>query len=310
VAIVGGGAFGRGVAGAIARGVEPGEASVLLWSRTLGDQGPSVEVVRELSAVAERELIFLAVPSTHAPSVLSLLGQELDGRHLVVHVSRGLLEQGVRPLSEAVRERTPCRRIGALAGPLSAEALLGGRSAGAVVGSDFPEVVAAVAGRLASPSIVIDGSEDLLGVELASALTGMLLVAIGLAQGLRMGPCSVGILATHGIAEGARVGASLGARPETFHGLACSGDLVAAIAGDPRPEIAVGRELSRGRSVESLGGVVDEFIEGISVAQDVATYCRRANLDAPIILAMADLLSGSASLERTCESLFGAARQA
>ncbi|HJK95426.1 MAG TPA: NAD(P)-binding domain-containing protein, partial [Polyangiaceae bacterium LLY-WYZ-15_(1-7)] len=135
VAVVGGGGFGQGIARAAARqGLE-----VLLWSRS----PRNLEGVKDTTSfveVARAGLIFLAVPSPFVEAVAGEMGQQLDGRHYLVHVSRGLVGDALEPISLALRRVTPCRRVGALGGPLVAEALRDGTPSGAVVGTHFPEV--------------------------------------------------------------------------------------------------------------------------------------------------------------------------
>lgn len=45
------------------------------------------------------------------------LGDAIDGSHYVVHGIRGLLHEGLTPISDVIRDETPCRRVGAIGGP-------------------------------------------------------------------------------------------------------------------------------------------------------------------------------------------------
>ena len=74
--------------------------------------------------VARARLIVLAVPSEVAREVLRLLGDHVDGSHLIVHGIRGLGSGGaLETVSDIIREETPVRRIGALGGPVQATEL-------------------------------------------------------------------------------------------------------------------------------------------------------------------------------------------
>jgi len=133
IGVVGGGSFGRSLARAACRVGQ----RVILWSRQdrQMDAGESIACTTRLADLREAELVFFAVPSPHVTALADELGHSLDGSHLLVHVSRGLLGPELHTVSEALAARTPCRRVGALAGPLVAKNLADGRPGGAIIGS-------------------------------------------------------------------------------------------------------------------------------------------------------------------------------
>jgi glycerol-3-phosphate dehydrogenase (NAD(P)+) len=294
IAVVGAGAFGQGLAHAVARAAQRrGGAPVTLWSRearSLGVDG--IHSTGDLDEVVACELIILAVPAQHAAEVLDRMAPSLHGGHLMVHVTRGLVDESLKPMSHVIRTTTSVRRVGALAGPLTAVALRDGDPGGGVIGSDFPEVIAATKRAIASPSLRLYGTSDMLGVEYGSALTGMLLFALGTAKGMGLDAATLGVLGARGLAEATRVGVAMGARAETFSGLACVGDLLAAVAGEARPEMEAGRRLAEGDSTADAVGGSPVRIEGHTVALRVAELADRMRIDTPIASVMAALLSG------------------
>ncbi len=284
VAVLGGGGFGRALAIQAARAGR----SVILWSRSSREALPDgVQATTQLADLAQAELVFVAAPSIHVEGLARELGHHLDGAHLLVHVSRGLLGDELMPLTQLLRAVTPVRRVGVLAGPLVARALAQGEPGGGVVGSLFPEVVEAVRDAIGGPTLRIYGTQDVVGVEVA--------LAIGYAQGRGFGPATTAILATRGMAEAARVGLACGAVERTFSGLAGFGDLLAAVAGDGRPESAFGRVLAEGVPLGEAAAKAGAFVEGATIAAQVTAFAKRRDLEAPIAAGMAALLSGEAS---------------
>ncbi|HBQ10866.1 MAG TPA: hypothetical protein DEF51_06660 [Myxococcales bacterium] len=175
VGIVGGGSFGVGLGVAIAR--NGGEA--LLWSRTKRDAPEGVTATSDLAALSECELIFVCVPSMHVPAVAPELGAHLDGRHLLVHVSRGLIGDELQTVSRHLSANTPARRVGCLAGPLNPRVLTEAIPGGGVVGTRFPEVAEAVREAIGAPEVRLYDTDDVVGVEVASAMVGLLALAAG-----------------------------------------------------------------------------------------------------------------------------------
>lgn len=299
IGIVGGGAFGVGLAHAISRGGN----DALLWSR----QPRSVDAPRARSAadVAELagcELIFVVVPSMHVAKAAEAIAPHLDGRHLLVHVSRGLIGDELRTVSKHLSAHTPARRVGCLAGPINPEVLAKAVPGGGVVGSGFPEVADAVREAIGG-TLRLYSTDDVVGVEVASALVGLLALAAGFILENRISPSALAVMMSRGLAESARVGAKLGAREETFHGLAGAGDLYAAIAGDERAEVRLGRALARSRDLETAGREAGAYIEGLTIARRVARFADRVGVDAPIARMIADVLEGSKTPDEGLTSL-------
>ena len=298
IGIVGGGGFGLGLARAVARGGR----QALVWSRQ--PKAPEgARAVEDLAEIGRCDLVFVAVPSMHAESVADVLGKHLDGRHLLVHVSRGLVGDALEGVSQILRERTPSRRVGCLAGPLNAHALAEGIPGGGIVGTGFPEVHEAVREAIAGPSLRLYQTDDIVGVEVSSALVGLLALAMGYAMELGIDPAALAILATRGMTEAARVGLTLGAEERTFSGVAGYGDLIAAIAGDGRPEIALGRALARGLSLEVAARNAGAHIEGVTIARRIQQHALRRAIEVPICEALAEAVEGKLSPAGVMERL-------
>jgi glycerol-3-phosphate dehydrogenase (NAD(P)+) len=293
VAIVGGGPF----AVALAKAVERAGHDVLVYSRSRrGEATKRIELTDDASRVGKSTLVFLAVPSPYIREVADRVGRHLDGRHYLVHVSRGLVGDDLTPISRVLREVTPARRVAVLGGPLVIRALAEGLPAGAIVGSRFPEVVDSVRQAIASPVLRIYSTRDVVGVEVASAMVGLLALVAGFARGFGMGPATLAVMMTRGLVEAARIGVSLGAEERTFSGLAGFGDAFAVAAGDDRPEIRAGQALANGEKLESAVQGAGTFVEAVTIARRVALHAERMGVEAPISAAIASVLDGHATV--------------
>lgn len=294
IGVVGGGAFGRGIAKAAARtGHE-----VTLWSRRAREiDDAKVRTSSAFADLSDAELIFLAIPSHVVEPVCVELGDHLDGGHLLAHVSRGLVGDALEPVSSVVRRLTPVRRVGALAGPLAAEALALGTPSGAIIGTHFPEVADAVREAIAGPSLRLYSTDDIVGVEVASALVGLLALAVGHAQARGVEPAALATFLTRGVVEASRLAERIGGDPKTLSGLAGYGDLLAVMAGDERPEEAVGRALAEGKSLTDATREAGAYIEGVSIAERVVAFAAREGIEVPICEAIARVLAGRPAAE-------------
>jgi glycerol-3-phosphate dehydrogenase (NAD(P)+) len=270
-----------------------------------------VQPTSSLAALRDVELLFLAVPSFYLDDLAVHLDAHLDGRHMLVHVSRGLATHDqsaletptLTTLSERLRALTACRRVGALAGPLVPESLATTKPGGAVIGTPFAEVAEATRAALGGPSMRLYSTRDLLGVEIASACVGVLAIAVGVAQGLGVGPGALALLCTRGMSEATRIGLEVGAEPTTFAGLAGFGDLVACVAGDGRAELTLGKRLAAGQTAASAHTALGAHVEGVLLAPRIARFAQLTGVDTPILSAIADLVGGALGPEAALASL-------
>src|SRR5690606_7037801 len=93
------------------------------------------------------------------------------------------------------------------------------------------EVLREVQAALSNPMLRVYTSSDLLGAELGGCLKNIYAIAAGCCDGLKLGDNARAALLTRALTEMVRVGAALGAQPETFYGLSGFGDLVATCHG-------------------------------------------------------------------------------
>ncbi len=292
VGVLGGGRWGF----ALAKAVQTAGHPVLVCTRREGTDGvPGVAVTTEVRDLgAQCTLILLAVPSSVARPVAALLGDVVDGSHMVVHGVRGLSDEGLLPLSEIVRQETPVRRVGALGGPVIVEDLMRANPAVIAVGSRYPEVLEALRNALSSPVLRVSETSDLTGLEWASALVGALMVALGYA---RVAGVSAGLLAglmTRGLHEATRIGVAAGADEHTFWSVAGYGDLMAAMGRMDRPEVKFGEALATGDDAAHARNGTETRIEAVELVPRVVAFARERGLAVPVFSALEQVLLGHA----------------
>jgi glycerol-3-phosphate dehydrogenase (NAD(P)+) len=289
VAVIGGGPWGLALASATARA----GAKTWLYSRRErrrdGALPEGVTQANDYRQVAdEARLVLLAVPSQTAGEVAYALGDFLDGRHLLVHAIRGLAKDTMSPLSDVIRRESPVRRIGAIGGPVVAEDLAAGRPSVMVVGSAYPEVRAAVSEAFVTPVLRLYETDDLRGLEWASALVGCLMIGVGYAKASGFGAGLVAAFISRGVQEAGRIAAAAGGDERTLLGLAGYGDLLASVEQSARPEIALGAALARGKSLEDAKKEVTLRIEALELIPRVAEWAVAQKVKAPIFHALAN----------------------
>ncbi len=298
VAVLGAGNWGTVVADRVARNGR----DVRLWTRSAEARDeinlehtneravrglrlhPRVRAVTDpRDALGVAQLVFVMVPAQSMRDMCKNVGDHFRPYHFVVHGTKGL-EIGTRArMSEVIHDETCIRQLGMLSGPNIATEIARGSPAGTVVVSHYPEVVRAASEALACESLMVFHGDDLLGVELSSALKNVIAIAAGIATEMGVGENAKAFLLTRGLAEITRIAVTSGAHPSTFGGLATLGDLVVTCASEHSRNHRIGRALARGvplaRALDELGMVA----EGVPTSLAAHELVRDLELAAPLI---------------------------
>jgi glycerol-3-phosphate dehydrogenase (NAD(P)+) len=267
-----------------------------------------VRVIREMKEAAEHaRLLILAVPSSVIRAVASELGDHLDGSHYVVHGVRGLVHEDhdgdLHTISDVIKEETPVRRTGALGGPALAQDILAGKPSVLVVGSRYPEVSEAAVAAFGSPALRVYPTNDVRGLEWASALVGCLTIAVGYAQAMNTSAGLVAALISRAVGEASRIAAAAGGEEKTLLGLAGYGDLLASIAQAERPEVLVGQALAKGLSPSEAAKAAELRVEALDLIPHIARWSESAGVRSPIFHALATGVVGGRSADAILHEL-------
>ncbi|MEO0055011.1 MAG: hypothetical protein RLZZ50_958 [Verrucomicrobiota bacterium] len=249
----------------------------------------SVQIGHELAPVLmEAELILLACPSQALRETCVRVrdGLALSTQlKLVVSLSKGLeLGTHLRP-TEVMAAVLPGRAVGSLTGPTNAAEVAAGKPSAMVLAASGVDdaLIAKVQAALSGPTLRVYRGDDVAGVEFGGCLKNVYAIAAGCCDGLRLGDNAKAALLTRALAEMVRVGAALGARPETFYGLGGFGDLVATCTGAWSRNRTFGQHLGEGKKASELIAASKGVVEGYRTTQSFLELVRKRGIEAPIL---------------------------
>ena len=302
IGIVGAGQFGSALASVLGRAGR----RVIIWSRDhavvdaintkrRSPRMPAAVLPESVSATAdpralssEVRFIVLATTSSIVRERARELGDVLDGSHIVVHAIGALAHPTNERVSEVMVQGLPTLKVGVLAGPALPADLAEGEFSSIVIASAFDEVVAEGRRLLnAPPSLRVYGSKDLVGVELASALSGAYTIALGLADGLGMGAGPRAVLVTRAVAESSRLGVAAGAEARTFAGLAGLGNMLVRASGERSADYVLGRRIADGIVTGD-----NAKTEGARATIAVLALAKSLRVRMPVLQGLAAVLTG------------------
>jgi glycerol-3-phosphate dehydrogenase (NAD(P)+) len=295
-AILGAGSWGSALAIQLARGGH----EVTLWGREPGllddvnqhhrnsrylpgiDLPPAITARDTIeAAVADAELLLMAVPIFAFSDILSVISPMLAGRG-VTWVCKGFEPGAGRFLHEVAAEQLGAGHpMAVLTGPsFASEVALDLPTAVTVAGSD-PDYAEQVAKAFHSGNFRAYTSPDMIGAELGGAIKNVFAIGTGICDGLGLGDNARAALITRGLAEMMRLGSVLGARPETLMGLAGMGDLVLTCTGDLSRNRRLGLALGRGEPIQKAISEIG-VVEGVAASIEVRRLARTHSVKMPI----------------------------
>ncbi len=195
--------------------------------------------------------------------------------------------------------------FGALSGPSFAEEVASGQPTAVALAANRLDDAREMARELHGNRLRIYPNDDLIGVEVGGAVKNVLAIATGVCDGLGLGLNARAALMTRGLAEIARLGQALGAKRETFMGLAGLGDLLLTCTGDLSRNRRVGLALAGGRSLTHVLEELGHVAEGVYTAREVERLSTRLGVEMPIAGAVSALLDGKINAAEAVELLMG-----
>ena len=239
--------------------------------------------LRETAAYGE--LIFIAVPSDFCRSVYGRIAPVLDRDRTVVSLTKGFDKRTLMRMSQVMEEvfRPPVRpRLAVLSGPSFAREVAAGNPTALVVASREPAAAREVQQAVSSESIRAYTSSDVTGVEVAGALKNVVAIAAGITDAMAFGLNTRSALITRGLVEITNLGLALGARRETFSGLAGMGDLILTCTGELSRNHRVGQGLGRGRKLAEILAGTRMVAEGVHTTVTARRIARALGVEMPI----------------------------
>lgn len=253
-----------------------------------------------LGEPAEADLAVVAVPSGAVREAAAFLP---PGTARFVVASKGLEPGTGRFMADLLVEARPDARVGVLSGPNLAVEIARGVPTVALAAFAARADAEAVQAAFNGPSFRVSLTDDVVGVELAGALKNVLAIGGGMSDGLGYGDNTKGAFLARGLMEVARLGAAMGARPETFLGPAGVGDLFATANSRLSRNYRVGFALGKGARLADALAEVGQVAEGVPTSEAALVLGRRHGVDLPVLAAVAAVLQGRVEPRRAVAML-------
>lgn len=243
----------------------------------------SIQITGDIQdAVADADLIVVAIPSAFLRDALSRLVGNLPSHLPVVSVVKGMENSTFLRPSEIIAEILRPPSIAILAGPSHAEEICRRLPTSVVAASTDLELASHVQTLFTTDRFRVYRNPDVVGVELAGALKNVIAIAAGICDGLGYGDNAKAALVSRGLAEMTRFGQQLQASVPTFSGLAGLGDLVTTCFSKHGRNRAVGERLGRGETLAQILASMKSVAEGVPTSRSIHELSLKLQIEMPI----------------------------
>ncbi|MBD3414414.1 MAG: NAD(P)H-dependent glycerol-3-phosphate dehydrogenase [Candidatus Aminicenantes bacterium] len=231
------------------------------------------------------DMVFIAVPSEYCRGMYEKMSPFLTSDQMIISLTKGIEYESLKRMSQMMQDIFDPQilsRIAVLSGPSFALEVAESHPTAVVVASTDSEVSQQIQQVISDPLFRAYTSSDVTGVEVAGALKNIIAISAGITDGLKFGTNSLAALITRGIAEITRLGVKMGAKPETFAGLAGIGDLVLTCTGKLSRNRYVGTELGKGKSIKKILKKMKMVAEGVVTTLSARKLAEKYEIEMPI----------------------------
>ena len=235
--------------------------------------------------------ILIVVPSHGLRETLKTIKPMLADDVRICWATKGFeLSTGELPHQVAEDVLGSDRPMAVLSGPTFAKEVAAGLPTAMTIAANDGDFASDLAEEISGANFRAYTADDMIGVEVGAAVKNVLAIGAGLSDGLGFGANARVALINRGLVEMTRLGLALGAKQDTFMGLACMGDLVLTCTDDLSRNRRTGLALATGKTIEEAQEEIQQVVEGVLAAKAVKGVAEKLSVDMPICLSIYKIL--------------------
>ncbi len=305
VTIVGAGSFGT----ALATVLDTAGNNVQIWARegnvvdTINNEHrnpaylaglklpESIKAYNDLEhCLRSQDIVVFATPSHTLREIAAKIKPCLDGHEILVTVSKGIENDTFKTMSQILIEVmegvTYEDNIGVLYGPSHAEEVATLKPTTVVAAAYSTRTARTIQEAFLTPMFRVYINNDVIGVEIGGSVKNIMAIAAGVIDGAELGDNAKAALITRGLHEMKRMGAVMGAHPDTFSGLTGMGDLIVTCTSKHSRNRHVGQQIGQGKKLDEIIKSMNMVAEGVKTTKSVYDWAVKSGIDMPITKAV------------------------
>jgi glycerol-3-phosphate dehydrogenase (NAD(P)+) len=235
-------------------------------------------------------LVVMAVPSHVMREVAQRVAGAMAEPHLFVSLAKGVEGGTFKRMSQVIQEECGWPTVAALSGPSHAEEVARELPTAVTVAATQENLAEFVQEVFTCEHFRVYTNTDIVGVELCATLKNVIAIGAGAVDGCGYGDNAKSALLTRGLVEIVRFGTAMGAKVESFFGLAGVGDMITTCFSRHSRNRAFGERIAKSMSTEEALRASTGVVEGYRNAKIIHEMAVRLGIDMPVTEAIYQVL--------------------
>ncbi len=241
-------------------------------------------------ALKETQLIFLVTSVKYLKSTLEHILPFYHQESICI-ASKGIEEESLEVLSTVVKNKLHTTNIAVISGPSFAIDLVHNNPVALAIAGK-KQVVNLVKDNLASETLKLRESSDIIGTQLCGCLKNIIAIASGILKGLSYSESTQAFLITESLHDIRKILKAFGGKKKTILSFAGVGDIILTCTSEKSRNYTYGYLLGKSQNEEEIKKYLKEnTVEGYSNLLAIHKLLEKKGIDIPLINLLYDIVN-------------------
>lgn len=318
IAMIGTGAYGLGVSIALLKKNE----SITMWveseerAKFLNNNKknanilPNIEIPENITftndlneVISNTNIVFIAVAAKFIDSVAKDLSKlNIKNKHFCI-LSKGIEQNTCEFVIDVFKRYVKTKNVSVISGPSFAIDMAKGEPVGLTIASKNNKTTLAIKRVLASDTVKLRTSNDIIGVELCGSIKNVIAIASGILEGLGYTESTRSFLITESLHDIKSLIYGLGGKKKTILSYAGVGDLLLTATSSKSRNYTYGILIGKKNYTMAEDYLKNNTVEGYYTLKSIYTLIKRKKINMPIINLIYEIIINKKEPEKLSEFL-------
>ena len=318
IAMIGTGAYGLGVSIALLKKNE----SITMWveseerAKFLNNNKknanilPNIEIPKNITftndlneVISNTNIVFIAVAAKFIDSVAKDLSKlNIKNKHFCI-LSKGIEQNTCEFVIDVFKRYVKTKNVSVISGPSFAIDMAKGEPVGLTIASKNNKTISAIKRVLASDTVKLRTSNDIIGVELCGSIKNVIAIASGILEGLGYTESTRSFLITESLHDIKSLIYGLGGKKKTILSYAGVGDLLLTATSSKSRNYTYGILIGKKNYTMAEDYLKNNTVEGYYTLKSIYTLIKRKKINMPIINLIYEIIINKKEPEKLSEFL-------
>lgn len=299
IALIGTGVYGL----AMALMINKNEPNIIMWSESQEryqkylEDGCIKDIIPNISAPSNIKLtcsyeeatkgadvVFIISTATFVNAICTEINQFITEDTVICIASKGIENHSCRFLSDIAYQTLKTKYIAVISGPSFAIDMVNNNPIGLSIASKEEKAINTIKQILASDTIKLRETKDLIGIQICGSIKNVIAVASGILNGLNYPESTQCFLITEALNDIKNLITALGGNPKTINSFAGVGDSILTCTSTKSRNYSFGKFIGQGATKEEKESYLKEHtVEGYYTLKSIYKLVQTQNIEMPII---------------------------